>query len=100
MTTDESPSGCFVIDHGVASGFSSVTAAEQIQVQQVCANEPSLPQIVNSYKSFKLADGNNTGTVSTVLQPITDGLLNGQTVELNLADAPDNGAALYAPSLS
>ena len=66
MTYDERISGCFIIDPGASSGFSSIAAAEQIQVQRVCANEPGLPQIVDSDKSFKLADGNNAGTGSKV----------------------------------
>ena len=93
MTSDERTSGCLIIDPGASSGFSSIAAAEQIQVQRVCANEPGLPQIVHSDKSFKLADGNNAGTGSKVLQPITAGLLKGQTVELNLADVSSSGTA-------
>ena len=97
MTYDERISGCFIIDPGASSGFSSIAAAEQIQVQRVCANEPGLPQIVDSDKSFKLADGNNAGTGSKVLQPITAGLLKGQTVELNLADVSSTGTAPLYP---
>ena len=86
----EETKGCAIIDSGATVMCSSTAAAEEIQMQRLNQSEPGLPTVSTSDRRFKFADGRVDEAQKAIEQPITAGLLSGETVTMHLIDKAGN----------
>ena len=86
----EETKGCAIIDSGATVMCSSTAAAEEIQMQRLNQSEPGLPTISTSDRRFKFADGRVDEAQKAIEQPITAGLLSGESVTMHLIDKAGN----------
>ena len=69
---------------------SSTVAAEEIQMQRLRQNEPGMPNVQNSDRCFRFADGETDAAQKMVEQPITAGLLQGKSIKMHVIDRAGN----------
>ena len=69
---------------------SSTLAAEGIQMQRLNHQEPGLPNLTESDRRFRFADGHIDEAQKMVEQPITSGLLAGKSIKTHLIDRAGN----------
>ena len=86
----EETKGCAIIDSGATAMCSSTAAAEEIQTQPLNQSEPGLPTVSTSDRQFKFADGRVDEAQKAIQQPITSGLLAGESVTMHLIDEAGN----------
>ena len=79
-----------MLNSGATCGVTSLAAADDIQEQRLRRGEPQAPSIPSSEKVFKLGDGHSEPASATIHQPVTAGLLKGQTLDLHLIDKKGN----------
>ena len=75
VNTLEETRGWAVMDSGATVMCSSTIAAEEIQMQRLRQNEPGTPNVRDSDRCFRFADGETDEAQTMVEQPITSGLL-------------------------
>ena len=74
--------------------MSSLKAADDIQLHRIERNERGGPTtITKSTKAFAFANGGRSGATYVAKQPITSGLLNGETIDFHLIDLAGNRTA-------
>ena len=78
------------MDSGATVMCSSTIAAEEIQMQRLRQNEPGTPNVRDSDRCFRFADGETDEAQKMVEQPITSGLLKGKTINMHLIDRAGN----------
>ena len=86
----EETRGCAVLDSGATVMCSSTIAAEAIQQQRINQSEPGEPTVAESDRRFKFADGRIDEAGKVVEQPVTSGLLAGETLSMHLIDKEGN----------
>ena len=78
------------MDSGATAGVISLSAADDIQQQRLRQGEPHEPTVSESTKTFRLGDGHAEKASVTIRQPVTAGLLQGQTLDLHCIDKKGN----------
>ena len=82
--------GCAIMDSGATAGVVSLSAADDIQEQRLRQGEPHESTVTESTKIFRLGDGHAEKASVTISQPVTAGLLKGQTLDLHCIDKRGN----------
>ena len=59
-------------------------------MQRIRQNEPGSPNVRDSDRCFRFADGGTAEAQKMVEQPITSGLLKGKTINMHLIDRAGN----------
>ena len=82
--------GCAIVDSGATAGVVSLSAADDIQAQRLRQGEPLEPTVTESTKTFRLGDGHAERATVSIHQPVTAGLLKGETLDLHCIDKKGN----------